>query len=218
MVSPPLEARQGQPRRHVSGNEIALVTGLEHCPQLEELGLANQSSPEPLVIAPPSLEAVSGCLRVLNVAGCRLQSLAGFEVLSCLERLLCDNNNVADMAEVAVVLRECPYLSELSIRDNPVSALRGFQHKAIAVSRPNLSEFPIHSVPLRLPTAASPPLGLWLCVRLSVCLWCTLSRACHRFPAAHWLRSIPQRFDGDSKAEGLSPPARAAKEREAPCA
>ncbi|KAA0177122.1 hypothetical protein FNF27_01452 [Cafeteria roenbergensis] len=123
---------------HLDGNRIAVLAGLESCPGLQHLTLADQRSAEPLTFSRPALTAVGGCLQTLDVSGCRIASLRPLQLLRAIETLNCDRNDISDMVEVAELLRSARWMSDFSLRDNPVSALRNYRHKAIAVSQPSL--------------------------------------------------------------------------------
>ena len=117
-----------------------MLAGLESCPGLQHLTLADQRSAEPLTFSRPALAAVGGCLQTLDVSGCRIASLRPLQLLRAIETLNCDRNDISDMVEVAELLRSARWMSDFSLRDNPVSALRNYRHKAIAVSQPSLRE------------------------------------------------------------------------------
>lgn len=123
----------------VDDNEITFVTGLENCTKLEELHIANQRMPSfsSLTFDPPSLDAISGSLQVLEISGNGISILAPFTILTRLRRIVCINNLVADVTEVEAIVG-LYYIAEANFSNNPCCSILKYRDYVIAASSDSL--------------------------------------------------------------------------------
>lgn len=116
-------------------NEIAYVSGLEHCVKLEELHISKQRLPSftSLQFDPLSLSAMSRTLQVLEISGNGISLLNPFVVLHNLRKLYAANNQVVDLAEIESII--ClSKLAEATFIGNPCSNISQYRDYAIGAS------------------------------------------------------------------------------------
>jgi protein phosphatase 1 regulatory subunit 42 len=107
---------------------------------LEELHLAYQSSLEPLQLELASIRAISDSLRVLDLTGNRLQTLAPLRELRSLRVLLADSNDLRDPSDILDALNVCAdTLEEVSLLNNPVCS--NTFRDAVVLTCPKLLSF-----------------------------------------------------------------------------
>lgn len=117
---------------YLDDNYIQVVSGLNNCTMLEELHLARQKLPTftSIQFEPQSLSAISINIQVLEISGCGISILSTFSSMLNLRRLICRDNLVADMDEVAAAVR-LPKLEEANFIGNPCCKM--FKYRDIAI-------------------------------------------------------------------------------------
>jgi len=132
---------------YLDDNYIQVVSGLTNCNSLEELHLARQKLPTftSIQFEPQTLSNLCIHLQVLEISACGISILTTFSRMLNLRKLFCQDNMVADMDEVASVMR-LPKLEEASFMGNPCCKM--FKYRDIAIGESSdvfsvLDEVPI---------------------------------------------------------------------------
>eukprot|EP01036_Dinobryon_divergens_P024344 gene24347-32786_t len=132
---------------YLDDNRIQVVSGLQNCIALEELQLARQKLPTftSIQFDPQTLHAISINLQVLEISSCGVSILTIFSRMMNLRKLFCKDNLVADIDEVASVMR-LPRLEEANFLGNPCCKM--FKYRDIAIGESSdvlqiLDEVPI---------------------------------------------------------------------------
>ncbi|EQC37544.1 hypothetical protein, variant 1 [Saprolegnia diclina VS20] len=120
----------------LEGNQIARLEGLEHCSKLTELHLANQSVSAVgfALDDASSLATLSRCLRVLNLANCKVQRASPLVVLGRLEQLNLSRNAISDMEDVFALVGGLRCLRDLNLTNNYVNATPKYRENTIIFS------------------------------------------------------------------------------------
>ncbi|KAK7865549.1 hypothetical protein R5R35_010091 [Gryllus longicercus] len=131
-----LEKLKNLCKLYLGFNEISVVEGLEAQENLEELHLEKQrlAEGEELHFDPRSMDTLAGCLRVLDVSGDGLRTLAGAKRLRALERLRAAGNPLQASEALAATMDAgaWPCLRELDVRGSPASRER--RHRRLVVA------------------------------------------------------------------------------------
>jgi len=109
----------------VDGNQIDIVNGLNNAFNLVELHIANQQFTQPthsLMFDHMTVHAISGSLKVLNVAGNNIDDLGSICRLYNLEKINASKNNILDLKQLQLLFASCQYIQEADFRGNPVVA------------------------------------------------------------------------------------------------
>ena len=116
-------------------NEISLVSGLENCPKLEELRIADQRLPNftSLNFDQPSLDAISHRLECLDISGNNISNLRQFGCLYNLKKLFASNNNVVDLYEIESIIG-LSQLAEANFLGNPCASVQNYRDYAIGAA------------------------------------------------------------------------------------
>lgn len=135
-----LEHQESLEKLYLEGNRIQCLEGLERCPRLVELHMGNQALPASLrfTIDPQSIRTLAMSLRVLNLSQCHLSSLEHLDGLRSLEVLDVSKNRVEDLEQVFALLMNVRSLSELDMRENPVTSAPRYREKVITFSSARL--------------------------------------------------------------------------------
>lgn len=120
---------------YLDDNYIQVVSGLSNCNALEELQLARQKLPTftSIQFEPQTLLAISIHLQVLEISSCGVSILTTFSSMLNLRKLVCRDNLVTDMDEVASVMR-LPRLEEATFIGNPCCKMYKYRDIAIGES------------------------------------------------------------------------------------
>ena len=107
----------------VDRNQIDIVNGLNSAFNLLELHIANQQFIQPthsLMFDHMTVHAISGSLKVLNVAGNNIDDLGSICRLYNLEKINATKNNIQDMKQLQLLFASCQYIQEADFRGNPI--------------------------------------------------------------------------------------------------
>ena len=135
---------------YLDENQIQLVCGLEHLPNLEVLSVSRQRLPpnEILKFDISTLNSISNSLEVLDISGNNLSVLQPFTKLYNLRKLFCSDNKITNVAEIECVV--ClPELVEVNFKRNPVCSLRKYRDYVIGAACDNLREFDDTAITLK---------------------------------------------------------------------
>jgi len=120
-------------------NELAVVSGLENCPLLEELHVARQRRPGglPLEFDPESFLVICNSLLVLEISGNGISNLTQFGDLHNLKKFICNDNDVHDITEIESIVR-LPKIEEATLLKNPCCATRRYRDFVVGWSSDSL--------------------------------------------------------------------------------
>ena len=130
---------------HVASNALSSLAGLEACTSLQALHIQHQKSADPAAPARPLgleshvLEALAPSLRILNVSGNMLRSLAPLGVLTALSTLSARDNNVTSLPDVTGAISDMHSLRHLDVRDNKGLGKSLRYRREIIVAAPSLT-------------------------------------------------------------------------------
>jgi hypothetical protein len=119
---------------HLQGNAVPALAGLSASARLEELLLNEQKIPQPLRLHEPTLRAIGGSLRTLDVSRNGLRDLTPLRVLVRLESLTAMDNQV-EAPGLFPVLETCRLLKTLFVQGNPLTQKRKWQDEVILRSQ-----------------------------------------------------------------------------------
>lgn len=124
---------------HLDDNEIPVLTGLSECNQLIELNIARQRLPSfsSLQIDSQSLMAISYTLESIDISGNGISILSPFLVLYNLQKFICDDNNVMEIAEIEPIVA-MPNMTEASFAGNPCCKYFKYRDFIISACADNL--------------------------------------------------------------------------------
>ena len=132
---------------YLDDNRIQVVSGLQNCVALEELLLARQKLPTftSIQFEPQTLHTISISLQALEISSCGVSILTIFSRMLNLKKLICKDNFVTDIDEVAAIIR-LPRLAEANFLGNPCCKM--FKYRDIAIGESSealqiLDEVPI---------------------------------------------------------------------------
>jgi hypothetical protein len=115
---------------HLQGNAVPALAGLTGSVRLEELLIQEQRIPQGLRLHEPTLRAIGGSLRTLDVSRNGLRDLTPLRALVRLESLTATDNKV-DAPGLYPVLEACGLLRMLFVQGNPLTQKRKWQDEVI---------------------------------------------------------------------------------------
>jgi len=115
---------------HLQGNAVPALAGLSASGRLEELLINEQRIPQALRLDEPTIRAIGGSLRTLDVSRNGLRDLAPLRGLVRLEALTATENQV-EAPGLYPVLEACRLLRTLSVHGNPLTQKRKWQDEVI---------------------------------------------------------------------------------------
>eukprot|EP00112_Aurelia_sp_Birch-Aquarium-sp1_P020126 Seg5113.1 transcript_id=Seg5113.1/GoldUCD/mRNA.D3Y31 product="Protein phosphatase 1 regulatory subunit 42" protein_id=Seg5113.1/GoldUCD/D3Y31 len=122
---------------YLGQNSISVIEGLEKNESLTELHIESQKLPagEALLFDPRTIDALSGSLSVLNVAGNNLTEISELAVLSKMTQFFASNNDLSSMYDLSCAVRSWPSLSKLELQGNPFCGKKKYRDKIIVMSK-----------------------------------------------------------------------------------
>ncbi|XP_059177590.1 protein phosphatase 1 regulatory subunit 42-like isoform X2 [Physella acuta] len=120
---------------YLGGNTITVLEGLDKLKKLQELHVEHQRLPagEQLLFDPRTLNALSGCLQVLNVSGNHLTGINDLSQLCHLNSLIAADNLLNDMKELAQLLATWTSLTRLDLTGNPICQQTKYKDRIIVL-------------------------------------------------------------------------------------
>merc|ERR1711985_216296 len=115
---------------HLQGNSVPALAGLSSSAKLEELLIQEQRISQPLRLHEPTLRAIGGSLRTLDVSRNGLRDLTPLRVLVRLVSLTAADNQV-DAPGLYPVVEACGLLKTLFVQGNPLTQKRKWQDEVI---------------------------------------------------------------------------------------
>ncbi|ESN90168.1 hypothetical protein HELRODRAFT_182769 [Helobdella robusta] len=119
---------------YLGHNHICVLEGFETVEQLEELNIECQklAPGDSLIVDPFSVFAFSKTLKILNVAGDNLTSIAAFESCVSLRVANFTNNFIDNLAETAdVISKKWFYITKLDFSGNPICSAHKYRDEII---------------------------------------------------------------------------------------
>ncbi|CAL1286065.1 unnamed protein product [Larinioides sclopetarius] len=118
---------------NLSHNCISKVEGLDSLCELRELYLQYQNLPEDqsLEFDTTTVTWLSECLKVLNVSGNKLTSLAPLRPLEYLEHFTAEDNDVCDLQDVVDVFGNWKTIRVIKLTGNPVCHFRKYRDNVV---------------------------------------------------------------------------------------
>ncbi|XP_055953987.1 protein phosphatase 1 regulatory subunit 42-like isoform X4 [Argiope bruennichi] len=118
---------------NLSHNCITKVEGLDALCELRELYLQYQNLPEDqsLEFDTTTITWLSECLKVLNVSGNKLTSLAPLRSLEYLEHFTAEDNDICDLQDVVDVFNNWKTVRVIKLTGNPVCTLRKYRDNVV---------------------------------------------------------------------------------------
>jgi len=121
---------------YLDGNHIREVSGLDSNLRLEELTINRQRLPvggPGLTFSPQCMDALSHSLCVLKASNCQIRDdqLVILATLKYLEECELGDNNVTKIEYVQHLASECPKLSTLDLRGNPVCKKPKYRNQVV---------------------------------------------------------------------------------------
>ncbi|GLV36379.1 defective transmitter release [Carabus blaptoides fortunei] len=115
-------------------NEISVIEGLENLQNLEELHIEKQrlTKGESLCFDPRSIINLIETLHTLNISHNNLTTISDLETLKKLKFLDASHNKLTDVQEIAKVVHNWFYITELNFTGNPMSKQHRYRDTIIA--------------------------------------------------------------------------------------